>query len=229
MALAPISFDAEPGVRTRLVQAADSVISTGGIDSASIDAVALAAGVSRATAFRQLGKREDMIVAVGVLRAATYARECVALMGAHRTAFTQLESAFQYLVRTIPDDPVMNEVLALRTADELRADVREASLAILEPPIELGRQQGQIRSDLETERLVHWIIEQLYLALQQRDRSEESVRARVYDFIAPALAGGPATHTSAATARTAEQLSSALAEVTQLAASLSDQLRTLTR
>src|SRR5262245_7197879 len=112
---APLSFESEAGVRARLVQAADSVITTRGIDSTTIDAVALAAGVSRATAFRHLGKREDMIVAVGVRRAATYGRECTTRMNVYQNALAQLEIAFQYLARAIPDDDVMKELLTLRT------------------------------------------------------------------------------------------------------------------
>jgi AcrR family transcriptional regulator len=177
----------ERSVLDRLVSAADAALLDVDIDAVTIQAVALAAGVSRATAFRQLGTREDMIVAVAMLRAARYARSCVAEMHHYTSVFDMIEIAFLYLARELPADPVMRALFMVQTAADIGDEAGELATATLGPVIEQGRSCGVIRTDVSAERVMSWIVEQLYLAIQQPDRADDAVRERVRLFLIPAL------------------------------------------
>ena len=171
----------------RLVSAADAALLDVNIDTVTIEAVALAAGVSRATAFRQLGTHEDMIVAVAMVRAARYASNCFAEMHDCTSAFDKIETAFLYLARELPADPVMRALFMVQTAADIGDEAGELATATLGPVIEEGRASGMIRTDVSAERVMSWIVEQLYLAIQQPDRSDDAVRDRVRLFLIPAL------------------------------------------
>jgi len=212
-------------VHDRLVNAADGALRAGGPDAVTIEAVAAAAGVSRATAFRQLGKREDMIVAVGLLRAERYARACADEVATKETAFDQLQSAFEFVINELPGDPVMRALTNVRTIADLADDIHELVTETFGPVVELGRASGQIRVDVSTEQVVRWVVEQLYLAIQDRDRSVDAVRDRLSTFVFPALAPGSASHSSSAAALTqVDRLSMALGDAVRTVAALRGEL-----
>jgi AcrR family transcriptional regulator len=175
-------------VLSRLVRAADLALQRDGIEGVSIDAVAAAAGVSRATAFRQLGKRDEMIVAVAISRSRRLVVECAVLMSRPVGAFAQLEAAFVYLVRELSNDPIVRELFALRTSDNLGPGTRDMAVAIFGSAVADGRTTGEIRTDVSDDQIIDWTVEQLYLAVRQVDRSDTAVLQRVRTFLAPALA-----------------------------------------
>ncbi|UXA11469.1 TetR/AcrR family transcriptional regulator [Mycobacterium sp. SMC-8] len=189
--------DGEGSVLDRLVRAADLTLQRDGVEGVTIDAIALSAGVSRATAFRHLGKRDDMVVTVALSRSRRFIAECSALMARYVGTFAKLEAAFVYLVRELADDPIIRELFSLRTSDDLGPGTYEMAVATLGPPVEEGRQAGDIRSDVSRDQIIAWIIEQLYLAIQHHDRSETAVRHRVREFLVPALAANRQQLTSA--------------------------------
>jgi AcrR family transcriptional regulator len=172
----------------RLVSAADAALRTNSVEEVTIDAVAAAAGVSRATAFRHLGKRDDMLVAVALKRGAGYARECTDQMALHTGTFAQLEAAFLYLARTIPTDTVITELMSVRTAADLDTDLHDVSTAILGPALKRGQTAGDVRSDVPVTDLVTWTVEQVYLTMQQLDQTDRAISDRVHRFVVPALA-----------------------------------------
>jgi AcrR family transcriptional regulator len=177
----------EPSVLDRLVSAADTALLDVDIDAVTIQAVAVAAGVSRATAFRHMGTREDMIVAVAMLRGARYARTCAIEMDRCTSVFDKIETAYLYLTRELLDDPVMRALFMVQTAADIGDEASELAMATLGPVIDQGRANGIIRTDVSAERIMAWIVEQLYLAIQQTDRTDAAVRERVRLFLIPAL------------------------------------------
>lgn len=172
----------------RLVRAADELIGDGPPDGVTIDRVAAAAGVSRATAFRYLGKREDLIAAVALRRAAHYVDACQADMDRYPDCFDQLAAAFRFVVREVPKDLVLREFFVVRNAPNFDADVHDLAAALLKPLFEIGQSTGAIRRDVPIADLITWTTEQVYLAMQQGDRAEEKAVDRVERFLTPALA-----------------------------------------
>jgi AcrR family transcriptional regulator len=178
----------EGSVLARLTRAADLVLRRDGVDNVSMEAVASEAGVSRATAFRQLGGRDQMIVTVALWRARRYADECIALMGQQVGAFAKLEAAFVYLVAALSNDAVVRELFALRPADDLGPGAHALAVATFGPAIDEGRSAGEFRTDVPVDDIVDWTTEQLISAVRQKDHSDEAVIRRVRMFLTPALA-----------------------------------------
>jgi len=216
--------DEQGSVLDRLVRAADLALRRDGVDGVSIDAVAADAGVSRATAFRHLGKRDEMIVAVALLRSRRFARECTLQMSRHVGAFAKLEAAFVYLVREFSNDPVVRELFAMRSPDDLGPGTHEQAVATLGPVVESGRAAEEIRTDISVDQIIDWTVEQLYLAVQQADRSEAAVISRIRTFLAPALGAGGEQVVSGTVRSRIETLESAVTQTVHALAALRDEL-----
>ena len=97
--------DVNGTVKDRLIRAADAEIAAHGIDAVQMDAVAKAAGVSRATAFRQLGSVSEMLVQVALLRSERHVLAAKQVMATKTSVFAKLEAALVYTSRELPTDP----------------------------------------------------------------------------------------------------------------------------
>ncbi|OBH11056.1 TetR family transcriptional regulator [Mycobacterium sp. E1747] len=210
----------------RLVHAADAALANVEVEALTVDAVAAAAGVSRATAFRHMGTQADMIVAVGMLRAARYARTCAAEMDRHPTVLGKIEAAFLHLARELPADSVMRAMFVVQTASDIGDEASELTMATLGPVIDQGRSSGVIRADVSTERVVSWIVEQLYLAMQQPDPTDDhAARERVRLFLIPALLPQRVDATPSLDCRSQlDEISAALNRATEAASALRDRM-----
>jgi AcrR family transcriptional regulator len=80
-------------VKDRLIRAADEEIAARGLNAVQMEVVAKGAGVSRATAFRQLGSVSEMLVQVALLRARRHVTAVEAVMAAKTGVFAKLEAA----------------------------------------------------------------------------------------------------------------------------------------
>lgn len=174
-------------VRDRLVRTADVWLHRHRVGELSIEAIAAAAHVSRATAFRKLGGRDQLVLAVALARSDRFALECATEMARHVGAFAKLEAAFLYLVRELPNDPIIRELFALKSAGDFGPEADAIANTTLGPAIEAGRAAGEVRDDVPIAEIVHWTVEQLYLAVLQTDRSPAAIIKRVRTYLTPAL------------------------------------------
>lgn len=98
-----------------------------GIDAIQMEAIAKRAGVSRATAFRQLGSLSEAVMQVALLRAERHMEVVRRLMEAKTGAFEKLEAALVYNVRELPKDPAITALMARRGAASRRGSATERS------------------------------------------------------------------------------------------------------
>lgn len=175
-------------VRDRLIRAADAEIAERGTSAVQMEAVAMRAGVSRATAFRQLGSVSDMVMQVSLLRARRHVEAVQALMAKRTGVFARLEATLLYTTRELPTDPTFAAVIAQRAKSVRNPRVHQMSVEALGPMLREGQQAGEIRTDLSIDELVDFVLEQMYIAADEVDRSDAAVRRRVRNFIVPALA-----------------------------------------
>ncbi|ORV48256.1 hypothetical protein AWC05_06930 [Mycobacterium florentinum] len=197
-------------LRARLIRAADVWLRHHGVDQLSIEAIAAAARVSRATAFRKLGGRDQLVVAVALARSDRFTRECTTEMARQVGTFAKLEAAFLYLVRELPNDPIVREFFALKPAGDFGPEADAIANATLGPAIEAGRAAGEVRDDVPVDEIVHWTVEQLYFAVMQTDRSPDAVINRVRTYLAPALSAHRTDQFSGSIRSRVESLDSAL-------------------
>jgi AcrR family transcriptional regulator len=194
MTALPINYAGDGTVRDRLIRAADAEIAERGIESIQMEAVAIRAGVSRATAFRQLGNISEMLVQVALLRSRRHVAAVEALMATKAGVFTKLEAALLYTTRELPTDPSISALIAQRSASVHHPRVHQMAVDAMGPVLQEGQRKGEVRNDLEIDELIDFLVEQTYIAAEELDRSDASVRRRFRHFIVPALAasGGSA-------------------------------------
>jgi hypothetical protein len=58
---------------------------------------------------------------------------------------------------------------------------------LLGPVLRDGQRRGEIRTDLDLDELIDFLVEQTYLAAEDVDRSENAARKRFRHFVIPAL------------------------------------------
>jgi AcrR family transcriptional regulator len=177
----------DDSVKARLIRAADDEIAACGTDALQMEAVAKRAGVSRATAFRQLGSISEVLVQVALLRSHRHTAAVHKQMDSKAGAFAKLEAALIYTARELPTDPSIAALIARHSATVHDPRVHEESLDVLGPVLREGQRDGEIRTDLELDELVDFLVEQTYLAAEDIDRSEHAVRNRFRHFVIPAL------------------------------------------
>lgn len=179
-------------VRDRLIRAADAEVAERGIAAVQMETIARSVGVSRATAFRQLGSVSELLVQVALLRARRHVAEVQALMAGKAGAFAKLEAAMIYTTRELPTDPSISALIAQHSASVHDPHVHGVAVDAVGHVLEEGQRNGEVRDDLEIDELVDFMVEQTYIAAEELDRSADEVRRRFRHFIIPALAASDA-------------------------------------
>jgi AcrR family transcriptional regulator len=179
-------------VKDRLIRAADAEIAERGIAAVQMENIAKSAGVSRATAFRQLGSVSELLVQVALLRARRHVAEVQALMAGKAGAFAKLEAAMVYTTRELPTDPSISALIAQHSASVHDPHVHRVAVDAVGHVLEEGQRNGELRDDLEIDELVDFLVEQTYVAAEELDRSPNEVRRRFRHFIIPGLAASGA-------------------------------------
>jgi AcrR family transcriptional regulator len=210
-------------VKDRLIRAADAEIAARGINAVQMELVARNAGVSRATAFRQLGSVSEMLVQVALLRARRHVSQVVAIMAAKTGVFAKIEAALVYTAQELPSDPSISALIAQHAESVHDPRVHQVAVDAMGPVLREGQHSGEVRTDIEVDEMVDFLVEQTYLAAEEIDRSEGEVRRRFRHFIIPGLAasnGSGGEHVS----RTME-VQEAVGTAIEALSNLSDQLR----
>ncbi|MDT5322509.1 MAG: hypothetical protein QOD88_5031 [Mycobacterium sp.] len=175
-------------VKDRLIRAADAEIAARGINAVQMEVVAKSAGVSRATAFRQLGSVSEMLVQVALLRARRHVAAVGSIMAAKTGVFSKLEAAMVYTTRELPTDPSISALIAQHSESVHNPRVHQVAVDAVSHVLIEGQRSGQVRAVIEIDEMVDFLVEQTYLAAEEIDRSEDEVRRRFRHFIIPALA-----------------------------------------
>jgi AcrR family transcriptional regulator len=174
-------------VKARLIRAADAEIAEYGTEALQMEAVAKRAGVSRATAFRQLGSVSEVLVQVALLRSQRHTAELHRLMDSKAGVFAKIEAALVYTAHELPTDPAIAHLISQHSASVHDPRVHESAMGLLGEVLRDGQRDGAIRADLTPDELVDFLVEQTYLAAEEIDRSENAVRKRFRQFVIPAL------------------------------------------
>ena len=177
----------EQAVRDRLVAAADDELAEHGTLSGRFEAVAHRAGVSRATAYRQLGSIAELLTQVGLRRSEKHTAFVTELMAREKDALAKIEASMIYSARELPNEPIVLDLIARRSAAVVDPEVRRLITGVLAPALAAGQASGEIRADIDRDLMIEYLTEQCYLATQAADRSAAAVRRRFRCFVAPCL------------------------------------------
>jgi AcrR family transcriptional regulator len=174
-------------VRDRLVQAADEELAEFGTLTGRFEAVAHRAGVSRATAYRQLGSIAELMTQVGVRRARRYLAGLQEVMDREQGALAKLEASLVYGAQVLPDDPIVLRLIERQFSSGRDPEVYEMINEMVLPTVANGQRAGELRSDVDVDAIIDYVVEQSYFATHGEDRSERAVRKRFELFIEPAI------------------------------------------
>jgi AcrR family transcriptional regulator len=174
-------------VRDRLIQAADEELAEHGSLTGRFEAVARRAGVSRATAYRQMGSIAALLTQVGVRRARIYLTGLQEVMDCETGAMAKLEAALVYGAQVLPDDPIVKSMIARQFTAGRDPEVYAMINEMVLPTVAEGQRRGEIRGDVEVESIIDYIVEQSYFATHAQDRSVRTVKKRFRLFIEPAI------------------------------------------
>ena len=195
--------DAPTGVedaRDRLIAAADACIERYGTAKTTLDDVAAAANVSRATVYRYFANREELVLAV-MLRELkrSYERslhEFVDHVTDPAGAAAAIVDAAAYLLATIRANPKLQEFLApgprtaLTTVSGASAAFFGAVADDLRPYLESARENGVLRADMPLDDVSEWIVRTILSLLTipgPHARTPAQERELLSAFLVPAL------------------------------------------
>ena len=189
MAIDPVEGQPD-NLLDRLIDAADAELTEHGSLTGRFEAVAHRAGVSRATAYRQLGSVSELFKQVGLRRSQKYLASLRTVMDAEDSALDKLEAALIYGARMLPSDPIVLNLISRTFSSTVDPEVYRLVHGLMGPTLADGRNSGEIRSDVDVESIIQYLIEQSYLATHASDRSADAVRRRFRMFVVPAITLG---------------------------------------
>ena len=189
LSAAPAPGPREGTLKQRLDHAVVEVLNSRSstLNDLTIDVVARAAGVSRATAYRHLGTREELRFRAATMLAQTHVQRCVDLLDQSHGAPAKIEEAFAYTARESARDPLL-QVLLLESTRTTGIDdaIRSLSDQSTAPVIATGQVNGEIRSDLSVDAIISWLVEQIHVMLRL-GHDDVSARTWVRTFVLPSL------------------------------------------
>jgi len=188
MSLTDSLVDNQAGtVRDRLIEAADLELAEYGSLTGRFEAVARRAGVSRATAYRQLGSVAELSTQVGLRRAQKYLDGMRDAMDREDDALAKVEVAMTFAARELPNEPIVLALIS-RPGSVVDPEVHQIATDLMSSALLEGQRSGQIRADIDLELIIEYLFEQSYLATHAIDRSARAVSRRFRLFIEPVIA-----------------------------------------
>lgn len=174
-------------VRDRLIEAADLELAEYGSLAGRFEAVARRAGVSRATAYRQLGSIAALSTQVGLRRAQKYLDGMRDAMDRESDPLAKVEAAMIFAARELPSEPIVLALIS-RPGTIVDPEVTRIATDLMSSALLKGQRSGQIRADIDLELIIEYLFEQSYLATHAVDRSPGAVGSRFRLFIEPVIA-----------------------------------------
>jgi AcrR family transcriptional regulator len=189
--------------RERLIDAAEACLDRFGLAKTTVEDIASAAKVSRATIYRYFDNRDELLLAV-VLR--SLERSADGDLDSHladadtpQRFAAGLVDAVVHLLERLRHDPKL-EVLLVRDSGGVSATISGASAALFtivlddwRPHLTRAQAHGLLRGDLDVDELSEWVLRCLLSLLTvdgPRHHTAEDERRLLATFLSPALLPG---------------------------------------
>jgi AcrR family transcriptional regulator len=187
----PTSADA---TRDRIVEAAASCFAAAGVAATSVEDIAAAAGLSRATVYRAFtGGRDELILLVVLRDLTAYLDRLAARLAKETSAEAAIVEGVLDAVRWVRQAP--QPFLAPDSAGHAQAAVAGAAERVLElccdyvrPYFDAAQRQGLLRADADVEGSVEFLFRIISsMSVMPRDRDEEATRRFLHTYVAAVL------------------------------------------
>jgi AcrR family transcriptional regulator len=183
-------------VRERLLDAAEGCLEQFGPQKTSMEDVARAAGMSRATVYRYFENRDALLLGVASRQASSLASEAINYLAQFNTISDWLVEGLLFTLRELPSRPVF---ASLVTSLDSRASgnlflgstgLVQIGVNVLRPIFANAKEQGLLRDDVDPEMLVEWLLRVLWTYLNapsQVATDEEGMRKLFRMMLIPAV------------------------------------------
>jgi TetR/AcrR family transcriptional regulator, cholesterol catabolism regulator len=151
--------------RAAIREAANSLFLKGGVDRTTVDAICAAAGVSKGTFYLYFHRKEDLLLEYG-LRRLKRIREMVPELITRRT--------FHEAINALLDDVVRGKTWGREVTGRALMEIGisaerlpiEAPYKLIQPLIEIAQARGEIRRDVPSDALAHFVLRSILGALR---------------------------------------------------------------
>ncbi len=183
-------------VRERLLEAAEGCLEQFGPQKTSMEDVARAAGMSRATVYRYFENRDALLLGVASRQASALAAEAIAYLSQYSTISDWLVEGLLFTLRELPRRPVFASLvtsLDSRSSGNLllgSTSLIQIGVHVLGPMFANAKQQGLIRDEIDPEMLIEWLLRMLWTYLNapsQVATDEEGMRRLFQMMLIPAV------------------------------------------
>jgi AcrR family transcriptional regulator len=183
-------------VRERLLDAAEGCLGQFGPQKTSMEDVARAAGMSRATVYRYFENRDALLLGVASRQASDLAGEAIQYLGNFNTISDWLVEGLLFTLREIPQRPVFASLvtsLDSSAASKLllgSTGMIQIGVNVLRPMFATAKEQGLLRDDVNIDMLIEWLLRVLWTYLNapsQVATDEEGMRKLFRMMLIPAV------------------------------------------
>jgi len=188
--------DTAATVRDGLLDAAGECYRRFGIRKTTVDDIAKAAGLSRATAYRTFKNRDEILVGVVAREAYQLAAEAQVYLAQFDDVGSWIVEGLVFSLREIPSRPLLAMIfnpedtgLASRLV-LLSTELSEVGAAVLRPMFEPAQRAGQIRETVQVEMVIEWVLRLLVSYLTTPSRlatSEDAMRKMLRAMVLPSV------------------------------------------
>jgi AcrR family transcriptional regulator len=181
--------DRPADAKERLVDAAETCFDRLGLARTTIDDIAREAHVSRATVYRHVRDRDELVLAVLEREAHRFAVRMGS--GQAKTVDDAIVDGIVFALREVPTQPRLALLMQPGAATVIPGAwevLYQQSLAVLGPLLEQA--SGSLRDDLPVEEVVEWVLRTVLSLLAMPspvERDERELRAFLGRFLVPGL------------------------------------------
>lgn len=183
-------------VRERLLDAAEGCLEQFGPQKTSMEDVARAAGMSRATVYRYFENRDALLLGVASRQASSLAAEAMSYLSQFSTISDWLVEGLLFTLREIPKRPVFASLVTSLDSGASGSlflgstGLIQIGVNVMRPMFASAQQQGLLRDDVDPEMLIEWLLRMLWTYLNapsQVATDEEGMRRLFRMMLIPAV------------------------------------------
>ena len=183
-------------VKERLLDAAEECLRRFGPEKTSMEDVARAAGMSRATVYRYFENRDALLLGVASRQASALAAEAMSYLAQYDDIADWLVEGLLFTLREIPKLHVFASLvtsLESRSATNLllgSSGLIQIGVNVLQPMFDVAKGQGVLRDDLDLNLLIEWLLRVLWTYLNapsQVAAGEDGMRRLFRMMLIPAV------------------------------------------
>jgi len=199
---APVEDTKAKPVRERLLDSAEGCLAQFGPQKTSMEDVARAAGMSRATVYRYFENRDALLLGVASRQAAALASEAMSYLSRFDAISDWLVEGLLFTLRELPKRPVFASLVTSLDSGEASklllgsTGLIQIGVNVLRPMFGTAKEQGLLRDDIDIDMLIEWLLRVLWTYLNapsQVATDEESMRKLFRMMLIPAVLKDPST------------------------------------